>query len=386
MEYLTKLIKYIEFQNFKGYDPYDTLNGWFPFHWLGKWGPVFATQLQKRNPVNVRPILGINKEINAKAIGLLLNAYSLLFKKTGELHYKEQADSFFRWLIDNPSRGFSGYCWGYNFDWANPAKTVKAYHPNIVATSFIGKGIFEYYNATENSDSPEILESICNYILNDLPVTENKHGICFSYTDIKRECCYNANMLGAEVLAKTYSVTGNNDYLDYIQKSVDFTLAYQKKDGRWNYKIDLETMREQKQVDFHQGYVLESLFEIKRYASLNERKYDNALEKGARFYRNVQFTDEGISYWRYPKFWPVEIHNQSQGIITFSLLQDLDPEYGLFAQNIAEWTIDNMQDQAGYFYYQKRKYYTNKIPYMRWSQAWMLLALVTYLYNIKEEE
>jgi hypothetical protein len=35
--------------------------------------------------------------------------------------------------------------------------------------------------------------------------------------------------------------------------------------------------------------------------------------------------------------------------------------------------------KAGYFYYQIQPYYKNKIPYMRWSQAWMLLALATLL-------
>ena len=376
---ISRLLNYIENENYKGYDPYDTLNSFIPFHLLGKWGLVLAIQFQKRNPINIRPLNGIKKEFNAKAIGLLLNAYSLLYEKTGELHYKEKADYLFQWLIENHSRGFSGYCWGYNFDWATLEKTVRSHHPNIVASSFVGKGIFAYYKATGNTDAPKILESVCNYILNDIPVTENKHGICFSYTDLKRDCYYNANMLGAEVLAKTYSITTNNEYLNYIQKVVDFTLACQKGDGRWNYSIDLKTGKERSQIDFHQGYILESLYEIQRYAGFTGERYNKALEKGARFYRRYQFTDEGISSWRYPKFWPVDIHNQSQGIITFTLLRDLDPEYRTFAQKIADWTINNMQDKSGFFYYQKRKYFTNKIPYMRWSQAWMLLALTCLL-------
>ena len=153
---ISRLLNYIENENYKGYDPYDTLNSFIPFHLLGKWGLVLAIQFQKRNPINIRPLNGIKKEFNAKAIGLLLNAYSLLYEKTGELHYKEK---------------------GYNFDWATLEKTVRSHHPNIVASSFVGKGIFAYYKATGNTDAPKILESVCNYILNDIPVTENKHGI-----------------------------------------------------------------------------------------------------------------------------------------------------------------------------------------------------------------
>ena len=32
---LNKLINWCENQEFKGYDPYDTLNSWMPFHWFG---------------------------------------------------------------------------------------------------------------------------------------------------------------------------------------------------------------------------------------------------------------------------------------------------------------------------------------------------------------
>jgi len=41
--------------------------------------------------------------------------------------------------------------------------------------------------------------------------------------------------------------------------------------------------------------------------------------------------------------------------------------------------IENMQGPDGAFYFQKNKYFTNKIPYMRWSQAWAFHALTEYL-------
>jgi len=42
-----------------------------------------------------------------------------------------------------------------------------------------------------------------------------------------------------------------------------------------------------------------------------------------------------------------------------------------------------MWSKKGYFYYQKHRFYTNKISYMRWSQAWMLLAISRNLRNEK---
>ena len=81
------------------------------------------------------------------------------------------------------------------------------------------------------------------------------------------------------------------------------------------------------------------------------------------------------SIFRVPTEYPVEIHNQSQGIITFTRLSYLSAEYANFATTIAAWTIQNMQNKKGYFYYKKYPFYTIKTPFMRWSQAWMLLAL-----------
>ena len=53
----------------------------------------------------------------------------------------------------------------------------------------------------------QVLKSIQNYILEDIPLTTTNEGICFSYTDYEVDCCYNASMLGAEILSMIYSIT-----------------------------------------------------------------------------------------------------------------------------------------------------------------------------------
>ena len=50
------------------------------------------------------------------------------------------------------------------------------------------------------------------------------------------------------------------------------------------------------------------------------------------------------------------------------------------ADRVFKWTIDNMYDNdRGYFYFQKHKLLTNKVPLMRWSEAFMFNALSYYL-------
>jgi hypothetical protein len=49
------------------------------------------------------------------------------------------------------------------------------------------------------------------------------------------------------------------------------------------------------------------------------------------------------------------------------------------AEKIAGWTIENLRDSSGYFYYQRRRLFTVRIPFMRWTQAWMLYAIARLL-------
>ena len=42
-------------------------------------------------------------------------------------------------------------------------------------------------------------------------------------------------------------------------------------------------------------------------------------------------------------------------------------------------------DRRGFFYYQKRRLYTARTPYMRWSQAWMMYALARLLEGMRAE-
>ena len=43
-----------------------------------------------------------------------------------------------------------------------------------------------------------------------------------------------------------------------------------------------------------------------------------------------------------------------------------------------------MWDERGFFYYRVLRFGTIRTSYMRWSQAWMLLALATLLESIPD--
>lgn len=369
------LRKYVEAEGFAGYDPYDALNAKIPFQRMGKWPAVLVTQALKRLPLNIRHLLGIKKGINPKAMGLLLHAYSMMYQRTPSPEIREKMEDLFRWLEENVTPGYSGAAWGYNFAWANPGKTVPAFTPSAVVTGFICRGIHDYHSATKNPDAKNLITSAAEFIDQDLEKTEFPEGICISYTPVQRDCCYNASLLAVEVLALADRVSEQEAFKDTVRKAVDFVVSRQKGDGHWNYSQDLKTGAEREQVDFHQGYIVESIHRIATITGTRDERWAESVARGARFYREQQFTSQGRSLWRWPRRWPVDIHHQAQGIITFAGLKNLGPEYPECARHIAEWTIRHMRSPRGYFYYRKYRVGANRIPFMRWAQAWILLAL-----------
>lgn len=378
---LVQLERYVWERDYSGYDPYDALNSNIFGKCNNKWIRLAATQLFLRSPISFRTIFKTPKGKNPKGIGIFLHAYCKLyemslFDKSNLLNISEKLAN---WLIENSSHEYSGYCWGYNFPWQSYNNFLKKGEPTVVNTSFISNAILDLYDKTKNNEYLKIARSSCDFILKGLNITERPEGICFSYTPFDENLCHNANLLGAELLSRVYSITREEALLEYAKKAFDFTLYHQNPDGSWDYSIDPQTGKGRKQIDFHQGFVLDSIFSFIKYTKPSDDKYMKSLLKGAEFYKNEQFLEEGRCKYRWPRVYPIGIHHQAQGIITFSKLSEIKTEYLEFAKKIALWTIKNMQDPSGYFYYRKYRFFTNKIPYMRWGQAWMMLALASLL-------
>ena len=376
------LLNYIKHNECIGYDPYDALNSRFLGKIPSKFIKLGSTQMFVYSPINLRLVFGIKRNYNSKGLGLVLQAICNAFKigiiKKNEFNklFSNIADK----LIELSSKGYSGYCWGFNFPWQDITRFSRSYLPTIVNTSFIGNAFLDLYEITRNEKYLKIVKSAKNFILNDLNLFENDKGICFSYTPIDHNVVHNASLLGASLLARLSLITDNHEDMEIIKKVLNFSLSYQRENGLWPYSLDKKTGNERMQIDFHQGFILDSLMDIVKYTGLNNRKLEIALKKGLLFYHNEQF-EGGRSRWRWPRRWPVDIHHQAQGILTFCKAYEYfkEKKYLDKAEKIMDYTLENMYDERGFFYYQKWPFFTNKISYMRWSQAWMLLALSKFL-------
>ena len=378
---IIKLHGYCKCNDFKGYSLYDSHNGFIPLGKMGKHISFYGNQVVKRSPVNFRPLMGIKHDINPKGVGLFLKSY-LMLNDMGILQedMEEQIHTWFRWLMENPTKGYKGYSWGYHYDWPKrDGSMVPAFTPSSVVTGFNSRAILDYWKKFKSKEAEEVLYGAAEFILTEIPQTKTEDGLCFSYIPIQPDLTVNANLLAAEVLAYSDFINGNTVHLDKIKSVMDFTMNRQNEDGSWFYSFHMETGKPKNQIDFHQGYVLESILRICQYSNLSIEDYKKEVDKGLDFYFRNQFSSDGKAYWRYPKVFPIDIHNQSQGVITFSVFADRNEKYLPFAERIAKWTIENMQGRRGNFYYQKYKILTNKTSYMRWNQAWTLLALSTLM-------
>jgi rhamnogalacturonyl hydrolase YesR len=380
-----KLKAYVESESFKGYDPYDGLNSTVfktvPFISKSRLARLAWIQGFKRFPINLRPLLGVKKEFNPKAIGLFLSSYCNLYKQSPEDKYLEQIQFFSKKVLNLTSKGWSGACWGYNFDWQARAFFQPKHTPTVVATTFIGSALLDAYEITKDVQLLTTARSACDFILKDLNRTYDEKGnFSFSYSPLDKSVVFNASLLGSRLLARVYSYTKENELIDAARKSVAFCCDHQQEDGSWAYG----TYHFHQWVDnFHTGYNLECISDYMKYSG--NHSFEECVKKGFDYYINTFFTEEGIPKYYNDSIYPIDVHAPAQMVITLAKLNKIE-EHRELLDKVLNWTITNMQSDEGYFYYQINKYFSSKIPYMRWAQAWMFYALSTYIINTQENE
>lgn len=386
----SKLRSYCESERFKGWDPYDGLNSKLlkaiPFLKDSAICRLAVIQGFKRFPCNLRKLAFVPKEYNAKGIGLFLTGYCNLYKAVlnnpelkgilgKEEELRKHIDKLSNLLISLQSKGYSGACWGYNFDWqARRLFLFPKHTPTVVATCFCATALFDAYEVTGNRHYLDVALSAANFVMYDLHRTDCNDGFLFSYSPLQgNDTVFNASLLGSKLLASCYHYTGNEVYKEAARKSVITCCNTQKEDGSWVYGM----LPVQSWIDsFHTGYNLDGLIAYEEQTG--DTSFHSYIEKGFDFYVNNFFEKDGTPKYYHDRMYPIDIHCPGQLFITLHRLHKFD-EYHELAENVHDWTIKNMQDKKGYFYYQLKKGISSRISYMRWSNAFMFNALSYYI-------
>jgi hypothetical protein len=100
------------------------------------------------------------------------------------------------------------------------------------------------------------------------------------------------------------------------------------------------------------------------------------MMRGYEYWKRTFFLPAGTPKYYNHKTLPLDIQCCSQAIDTLVFFSDRDSESLALAIKVAQWTIENMQDRSGYFYYRRyASWLTNRTPTLHWGQATMLCAL-----------
>jgi hypothetical protein len=369
---------WVEERGYKGYDPGDGLTSYLRPLALGNLlGERILQQAIWKSPVNLRPLLGVVPLDSTKGRGFMAWGYALLNRVSADERSRKKAYACLNWLDEAREPGYVGHCWGNHFDFSTRSGCMKAHTPTIVWSGLIGQAFLEAYNQWREQSFLEVADSICKWILT-LPRERTSSGTCLSYTGVFQNSVHNSNLLGAAMLAGTAKYIDREEYRSVAREAVRYSCSRQLHQGAWWYGEDPKYHW----IDnFHTAYNLDS---VRRYIdNSGDDDFRPQLDRGYEYFKEVFFELSGRPRYYHNRVYPVDIQCAAQAIDTFCFFSDRDPSALQMAMKIADWTISNLQDSSGYFYYREYPLLKARTPYFHWGQATMFKALAHLLSKVE---
>lgn len=361
-------------RQYKGYNKHDGLNspilkilmGW------SKWSRIVAIQGVMRFPINLRPILLIAPSYNPKGLALFTQGLVDRYRYHNQSEYVQDINKLLELLIKLKSPGkWSGICWGYHYPWQDPGFFAPTNTPNAVVTCFVCEAFLDAYRETKNSSYLTTVENAIQFLMNDLVVLKDTTSeLCLSYMPITMKMrVMDVSILIGAVLAQYSVLSEDRHYIKDAIRLVNYVVKQQTEYGAWYY-TDPPKDSHIRHDNYHTGFILDALW---RYMeATKDYTHREAYWHGLQFYAESLFNEDGSPRWMSDKDFPHDIHGAAQGIITFSRHLDKFPNLSI---RIANWSIENMYNTDGRFYYQQNKLFTKRFTLLRWCNGWMALAL-----------
>jgi hypothetical protein len=310
---------------------------------------------------------------STKGRGYMAWGYLMRHRKQRDPADLERARACLQWLMDNKARDHEGYAWGNHFDFVTRSGCNPAGSPIIVWTSLIGQAFLEAFEQTGDARYLDVARGICRWILR-LPRERTSSGNCLSYVPFAQSSIHNSNLLGAAMLASTWRHTREDELMEVARSAVLYSCSRQREDGSWWYG---ELPKYHWIDNFHTGYNLDSL---KRFIdSGGDRVFGDHFSRGLHYFRQRFIEADGTPRYYHDHRHPIDIQCAAQTIETLAFCAEADARCLEQAWQCAAWTISNMQDRSGHFWFRKYPLMTAKTAYIHWGQATMFKALTTLL-------
>lgn len=351
-------------RDFRGWDPFDLLASPLVrgLSFGARLPAVAWTQLGRRSPVQLRGLLGVPRTVNPKTLGLVVAGSCRL--EGGD----EAVDMVERLLdLERPGGG-----WGYPFPWANRAFRVPADTPASVPTAFVGHALMDVLeggSAVEGGEVEGAVVRAAEWARSELGRLPGPDGtFCFTYTPLDQRGVHNANALTASLLARAGRRLDDQGLLDAALRAARFTVRAQADDGSWRYGSGSGD----RWIDsYHTGYLLWALETVGRALATDE--LDEAVDRGLRYWQGAFFRGPAVSL-RPGGTYPVDMHAVAQAVLTALRFRDRLDRGRALAESLGRWSVRRMRAPDGHFHYRRHRLLTNRVPYMRWVQAWAFRA------------
>jgi len=381
---LQPLMDYVRERNYEGNDLFDGLNSLLfratPFY-NSQLFRLAVIQFCKISPINFRSLMMVPSGFNPKGGALFLLGNLNLLRHTGQELYANEAYILFQRLKHARIFRKTGSGWGYNFDWQARAFFVPQGTPNVVTSVYVGRALLEYHKQFNDDEALEMALSIVDFILDEMIKHEDAETLCFNYIPGKDAEVHNANLLAASYLAQAmrYLPEARQETIrQKILKATRFSVADINPDGSWPYG----TKPFHRWVDnFHTAFNIESLLIIS--TALDSDELTPVLIQVLDYYLSHLFTEDGLPKYYNNKLYPIDVHVLAEVIVLLQVLRKSNrawfPDAMRKLERVMLDLVERFQDPKGYFYYQRTAKGWNKIPYIRWGQAWMFYALSSCL-------
>jgi hypothetical protein len=373
-------------RGYAGHDPFDALNSSLfqatPLR-RSRAARLAWTQIFKRSPVNLRPLALVPAERNPKGTALFALAALSRLRVLRTRETETEARSLLDDLIAARIETRHGAAWGYNFDWQSRAFFAPKGTPTVVPTAFAARALVEAAREFGDENYLRLARAACEFIMRELNRSdESADELCFSYSPLDRTRVFNASLLAAETLASVGALTKEDELKREAVRAARYVVRRRHEDGSWRYGAqEFQSWSD----NFHTAFVLTSLARVIECCDNCREEFSPVLESGFDFWRANFFRADGFPKFTPEHDYPADAHSVGASLVALAELKNLSPDALPLARQIAAWSVANLRDARGFFYYQRRKFFTVRTPYMRWSQSWMLYGLARLIETMKSE-
>lgn len=367
-------------RDYSGHEKHDGLNSPLLMRLCGghRLTRLVAIQAVMRSPLNLRGLLGVRAHQNCKGLALFAQAWMDLAEldPTDPLPAAHAREVLELLLARRSPRGaLHGRAWGYAYPWQDPGFHAPAGTPNAVVSAFACEALLDAHARDGDPRWLEAVDEAVGFFTHDLQrLKDSPEELCLSYMPLPmRMRVMDVSILIASVLARHARASGDDAHMPMARRLLRYVLGQQTDYHAWWY-TDPPGDSRIRHDNYHTGFILDALWRWMQ--TTGEHEHEDRYRAGLDYYRRQLFSDAGEPHWMNDQRYPFDVHGAAQGILSFARHSD---RYPGFAERVAGWALANLYHPDGRFLYQRHRWYTKRITFMRWCNAWMARALAVLL-------